>query len=147
MLRFLEALSAQAWGKTLYAGPDGLWKKLRRRGLRPPLPTAWITLSTGPRPRLSLGPSVEIAPDRLLEFTVDLIHDGEAWLIESNVWVDLFADGEGQRPVRSFPVGRATSLDACLTELAAAVADLATCDDVLDQEALASEVNPPLDSG
>jgi hypothetical protein len=61
VLRFLEALSAHVWGTTLYGGRDGLWVKLVRRGLSPTRPDTRLGISTGPRPRLTVGTSATIA--------------------------------------------------------------------------------------
>ena len=133
VLRFLEALSANVWGRGLYGGSDGLWVKLVRRGLHPTRPGTRLGISTGPRPSLTLGTSATIAANRQLEFLVELRHDGESWLVETGVYVDLWPDEEGQREIRSFPDRRAATLDDCLAELDAAIADLATCDDVLDE--------------
>ncbi len=131
VVRFLEALSTHQWGGTLYHGPAGLWSKLIRRGLQPSRPC--ITTTAAPSPTLVLGLYATIADGRELDFEVELRHDGESWLIETDVRVDRL-EGEGQRVVRSFPVRRATTLDDCLTELGGAVTDLARCDDVLDED-------------
>jgi hypothetical protein len=67
------------------------------------------------------------------EFCVSLKRVGDQWVIATWVWRDLWPEGEGYEVLRSFPDRHAATLDECIAQLQGAVADLATCDDALDQ--------------
>jgi hypothetical protein len=136
VLRFLQALSAHAWGAALYGGSDGLWVKLIRRGLQGPTrPGNSIAITAAESPALELGISATVPDGRVLDFMIELRHNGESWIIEPYVWVEVRPDEEGpMKVVRSFPVRRAATLDDCFAELGAAITELASSDDVLDYE-------------
>jgi hypothetical protein len=78
--------------------------------------------------------SANITSEKELDFVIELSRDSDGWLIETGVFVDRWPEGEGQRVVRSFSDRRAATLDECLAQLSSAVVDLASCDDVVDQD-------------
>jgi len=133
VIQFLEALSAFVWGEDLYRGQDSLWMRLVRRGLSPTRPGSSLTVTAGPRTGLVIGTSVKVTSEKELDFTISLLPDGEGWTIETDVFFDLWPEGDGQRSMRDFPARRARTMGECLAQLRAAATDLAECDKVLDE--------------
>ena len=148
VLRFLTEVSRLVWGKDLYhdGNHGGLWNKLNSRGLRPTAPRPGSAVQLFGAVALEFGVYAHLAPDRMIEFVVVVcpgVNDVR-WEICTHVKVDNGPEVEeqGQTYVRSFPDRFAETLDDCLTELRAAVVDLSTCDDVLDDEAYSKYLRP-----
>jgi hypothetical protein len=141
--RFLEALRAVVQSEELVGGQDSLRAKLTRRGLSPPSP-GFLSLFplSHPRTGLAIVASVMVTPEKELDFGIALFPHDEGWTIDTDVFLDLWPDGEGQRSMRDFPTRHASTLDDCLTQLQGAVSDLARCDDVLDEIAALGLLGP-----
>ena len=108
----------------------------------PPRPGADLKLSSGGTLRFDVFAYLE--PSKMIEFIVELRwkDDDQRWHIDTEIWVDNWPDEDGQTLVRSLPARDAATLDDCLTGLRAAVVDLSTCDDVLDDEAYSQYLRP-----
>jgi hypothetical protein len=124
--RFLSALQAarDSLVRTLY-------NELIRAGAKSATP--YVNLSGSPfRVHAPEGPrefegavcvGVRVTPPsgEPFEVGVDVLWDGRGWTLQTEAWVDC---EEGARLIQSTPERRAATLDECLEQLRAALAEL-----------------------
>lgn len=80
---------------------------------------------------VSLGLLVTRPSEAPFEFAIVILWDQTGWYIQTEVNVE---DEMGLKVLREFPEREATTLDNCLMQFEAAITDLLTCDDLLDQK-------------
>lgn len=133
VIQFLTAMKDILQGPALY-GNDGLWSRLGRRRVNPGFrPATRVSIFGQETPAFAFGVYAEIAGGKALEFEIEVFgHHTHGWQINTSVQINDDGPYGGMRTLRAFPTRCAQTLDECLNELRAAAADLATCEDVLD---------------
>ncbi|HLM60915.1 MAG TPA: hypothetical protein VK308_08935 [Pyrinomonadaceae bacterium] len=81
---------------------------------------------------VALGVQAKPQTGEPVEFGIDILWDKTGWSITTEIYVEC---EEGQKLLRSFPEKHTTNLDDCLVFLEAAISELLTCVNLIDEEA------------
>lgn len=80
---------------------------------------------------IALGVQAKPKTGEPVEFGIDVLWDKTTWLITTEIYVEC---DEGQKLLRSFPEKYTANLDDCLVFLEAAIFELLTCVNLIDEE-------------